>query len=142
MKCAVCGKEFIPTRSTQRYCSSTCRRYAIHHGINDNRVEESTYVLAIREFTCLRCGKRVRVTDPRDCRTKFCSQHCEKLYWKHPDVKSVTVHREFTCRECGKVVVVETPKDRRRAFCCDACRKKWFNRNKNILNKERSSIHG
>lgn len=45
--------------------------------------EGPLYVSVIREFTCLRCGKHVRVTDGRDCRTKFCSQHCEKLYWKH-----------------------------------------------------------
>ena len=83
MKCAVCGKEFTPTRVTQRYCGYTCRRYANHHGINDNRVEGPLYAPVIREFTCLRCGKHVRVTDGRDCRTKFCSQHCEKLYWKH-----------------------------------------------------------
>ena len=79
MKCAVCGKEFTPTRITQRYCGYTCRRYANHHGINDNRVEGPLYAPVIREFTCLRCGKHVRVTDGRDCRTKFCSQHCEKL---------------------------------------------------------------
>lgn len=133
--CAVCGKEFTPVRNIQRYCSSTCRRYALHHGINDNRVEEPAYMPTIREFTCLRCGKRVRITNSRDCRTKFCSQHCEKLYWKHPGVKSVVVHREFTCRECGKAVVITTPKDRRRLFCCDTCRKKWFNREKRILNK-------
>ncbi len=135
MKCAVCGKKFTPIHITQRYCSCTCRRYANHHGINDKRVEDSLHAPVIREFTCLRCGKRVRVTNSRDCRTKFCSQHCEKLYWKHSErVRSVVVHREFTCRECGKAVVVTTPNDRRRSFCCDTCRKKWFNRKKSILN--------
>ncbi len=133
MKCAVCGKEFTPTRSTQRYCGYTCRRYANHHGINDNRVEGPLYAPVIREFTCLRCGKHVRVTDGRDCRTKFCSQHCEKLYWKHSKkVSSVVMHREFTCRECGKIVIVTTPEDRRRAFCCDDCRKRWFNKRRKV----------
>ena len=133
MKCAVCGKEFTPTRITQRYCSYTCRRYANHHGINDNRVEGPACAPTIREFTCLQCGKQVRVTNPRDCRTKFCSQHCEKLYWKHPEhVSSVLVHREFTCRECGKVVIVNTPKDRRRSFCSDTCRRRWFNKQRKV----------
>ncbi len=139
MKCAVCGKEFTPTRRTQRYCSYTCRRYANHHGINDNRIEGPVYAPTIREFTCLQCGRRVRVTELRDCRTKFCCQHCEKLYWKHPEhVSSVSVHREFTCRECGKVVVVTEPKDRRRSFCSDTCRKRWFNRNRKILLEQKS----
>lgn len=26
-KCAVCGKEFIPYRSYQKYCSKKCRLY-------------------------------------------------------------------------------------------------------------------
>lgn len=110
----------------------------LHHGINDNRVEGPLYVSVIREFTCLRCGKHVRVTDDRDCRTKFCSQHCEKLYWKHSQkVSSVVMHREFTCRECGKVVVVTEPKDRRRSFCSDECRKRWFNQRRSVSYKPR-----
>lgn len=132
------AKNLPPTRITQRYCGYTCRRYADHHGINDNRVEGPLYAPVIREFTCLRCGKHVRVTDGRDCRTKFCSQHCEKLYWKHSKkVSSVVMHREFTCRECGKVVVVTEPKDRRRSFCSDECRKRWFNQRRSVSYKPR-----
>ena len=96
------------------------------------------YAPVRQEFTCLRCGKHVRVTDGRDCRTKFCSQHCEKLYWKHSKkVFSVVMHREFTCRECGKVVVVTEPKDRRRSFCSDECRKRWFNQRRSVSYKPR-----
>ena len=142
MKCIVCGKEFTPTRSTQRYCSNTCRRYANHHGIHPARTEISCQGPVIREFTCLQCGKRVRVTDSRDCRTKFCSQHCAKLYWKHSKkVSSVVVPRTFACRECGKVVIVTTPKDRRRIFCCDDCRKRWFSRKEHRSHKTVGTLY-
>ncbi len=137
MKCVVCGKEFVQTRVTQRYCGYVCRRYANHHGINDNRAESPIHIPAIRKFSCLRCGKEVRVTDNRDCRTKFCSQRCEKLYWKHSkNVRSVLVQREFICRECGKVVNVSDPKDRRRIFCCGECRRHWFNARRSVMYKK------
>ncbi len=38
----------------------------------------------VRSFRCARCGTLVEVTDPsKDRRRRFCSPHCEKLYWKH-----------------------------------------------------------
>lgn len=80
--CAVCGQEFIADRVTQKYCSSYCRRYAHRHGAN-NHVRSSRKKEALRTFRCLKCGKLVRVTEPTDRRIKFCSAHCERLYWKH-----------------------------------------------------------
>ena len=37
MNCVICGKEFTPRRSIQKYCSAECRRYANRHGVNDIR---------------------------------------------------------------------------------------------------------
>ena len=137
MKCAVCGKEFTSTRITQRYCSYTCRRYANHHGINDNRVEGPLYAPTIREFTCLQCGKRVRVTETRDCRTKFCSQHCEKLYWKHPEKKREKGIRQFQCHACGKNVIVTDPLDRRRFYCSETCREAQHRAKQKVIRAEK-----
>ena len=112
--CAVCGREFTADRVTQKYCSSYCRRYAHRHGAN-NHVRSSRKKEALRTFRCLKCGKLVRVTEPTDRRIKFCSAHCERLYWK----------------------------DKRTIFCSQACREKWFslNRNKNTLHiKHHSAI--
>ncbi|WP_301859962.1 hypothetical protein [uncultured Megasphaera sp.] len=129
MICPICGKEFTPRRSIQKYCSYECRRYANRHGANDVRPEKSSTAPVIREFRCLKCKKLVKVRDRSDGRMKFCSQHCEKLYWKHSKkVKAATVYREFTCKECGKVVAVTDPLDRRRIFCCRQCRIRWFSR--------------
>ena len=38
-----------------------------------------------REFDCKMCGHRVVVTERSDHRMCFCSEHCEKRYWKHAD---------------------------------------------------------
>ena len=96
-------------------------------------------------FRCLKCGKLVRVTEPTDRRIKFCSAHCERLYWKHSKkVSSVVIRRAFQCRNCGTLVEITEPKDKRTTFCSQACREKWFSlhRNKNTLhvNVKRNSV--
>lgn len=143
--CAVCGQEFIADRVTQKYCSSYCRRYAHRHGAN-NHVRSSRKKEALRTFRCLKCGKLVRVTEPTDRRIKFCSAHCERLYWKHSKkVSSVVIRRAFQCRNCGTLVEITEPKDKRTTFCSQACREKWFSlhRNKNTLhvNVKRNSVN-
>lgn len=138
MICVICGKKFEACRSTQKYCSAACRRYANRHGGNDHAefpvpVEKPV----IREFRCLKCGKIVYVTEPEDCRLKFCSQRCEKAYWKHSKrVRPLTVYREFCCRKCGKPVVVTDPKDRRTVFCSQYCRTHCFDPQKKYSRKK------
>lgn len=125
-KCPVCGTIFIAERRTQKYCSSFCRRYAHRYGL----VEHAASVdgaNALRTFQCVQCGKVVSVADERDKRTKFCSAHCERLYWKHSQhVKPSTVVRTFHCKNCGILVEVRDAKDKRTAFCSAACRIQWF----------------
>ena len=123
--CPVCGKEFTAIRVTQRFCSTSCRLWSYRHNPRSN---ESTLnrEKVIRTFQCLKCGRIVYVADPADRRTKFCSSHCERLYWKHSEkVRPKAVNRTFRCRQCGKVVHVTEPKDRRTAFCSDDCRNLW-----------------
>ncbi len=118
--CEVCGKEFIKRHARQKYCGPSCARYANRHK-QIIRIEDPDAPV-IRTFTCRRCGEEVRVTDPNDKRLKFCSQHCEKLFWKHPEkVQAVFVAREFHCKGCGKLVEVTSAFDRRHAFCSKEC---------------------
>ncbi|CAL7895690.1 hypothetical protein [Fusobacterium necrophorum] len=35
-----------------------------------------------REFYCRHCGTYVKIVDPKDKRTVYCSQKCEKQYWR------------------------------------------------------------
>ncbi len=36
-----------------------------------------------RRFECKRCGDTVYVDRPDDHRTVFCSQYCEREFWRH-----------------------------------------------------------
>ena len=120
--CDLCGRAFTAHRKTQRFCSKACRRLAYRK----HPKEEDGAGPALRTFPCARCGRLVRVTDERDQRRKFCSSHCERLYWKHSKEKAgKEVCRTFQCRQCGKTVTVTDPRSRRRAFCSDACRLAW-----------------
>ena len=41
-----------------------------------------------KQFYCKKCHILVTVTNIKDRRKKFCSPHCEKLYWKHPKLST------------------------------------------------------
>ena len=131
--CVVCGSPFTADRVTQKYCSSSCRRYAHRNGLNVHETAKSGNDI-IRSFYCLKCGKLVVVAEQRDKRTKFCSAHCERLYWKHSkktkQIHPGTVCRTFSCRQCGTVVVVTEAKDKRTSFCSEACRIRWFSQHR------------
>ncbi len=122
--CPICGKQFQKKMIRQKYCSPACGRYANRH--NKVTHTEMPNAEVIRTFTCRRCGELVKVTDPLDKRLKFCSQHCEKLFWKHPEkAEALVVERTFVCRGCGKTVKVTSAFDRRHTFCSKKCQQKY-----------------
>ncbi len=128
MKCVVCGQEFTPKRSWQKYCSSTCKRKAYHQREEAPRaITEDGPV--IREFHCRKCGKLVQVRDHKDFRMRFCSKKCEESYWKHSHKNrpEETVF-QFRCAECGTLVTISNSKDRRKRFCSALCRRRWSNK--------------
>ncbi|NJE33583.1 hypothetical protein E0L13_00880 [Megasphaera sp. SW808] len=130
--CPACGREFTARRVTQKYCSTACRLWAYRHRPNIH-ASLPTKGKILRTFRCLRCGEVVSVRSAADKRTKFCSPHCERLYWKHSKtkgVKSQSVSRTFRCRQCGRLVKVTEPKDRRMAFCSNGCRERWVYENR------------
>lgn len=124
-ECVVCGTSFEPVRKSQKYCSHKCQHYARKHDVEERQEDETAPIL--RTYTCVRCGKPINIRSNADRRIKFCSKHCEKLYWKHSRKQTPEkVHREFTCENCGKHVVIDEPKDLRRRFCCRKCSVHYF----------------
>lgn len=84
--CKNCGKPFRTKTSRQCFCCADCREE--FYKKKGNRHEEpAPGVPIIREFVCKNCGYHVRVADAADHRTVFCSQQCEKDYWKHGYLK-------------------------------------------------------
>lgn len=138
--CPVCGSWFSPRHRRQKYCSQACCRYANRHG---GKTFDGTVLIsdphkpALRTFLCKHCGAEVRVTEKQDLRTKFCSQHCENLYWKHSkrQKRGLPEHRSFVCRCCGTQVDIACSSDRRTIFCSHACSARWHARNRRVNGK-------
>lgn len=83
--CNECGCEFTKKTIRQRFCSPKCHRKYYHRQENRHtgvhRLPKPGEPI-LREFQCKNCGCLVQVVDRRDQRKKFCSQECEKYYWK------------------------------------------------------------
>ena len=99
--CPVCGKEFMADRSTHRYCSAVCRRYAYRHRHEDETPPSQ------------RAGGKVL------------------YWKHSKNVESQPVQHAFRCRNCGVLVEIRDAKDRRTAFCSADCRKQWFSLHRN-----------
>lgn len=81
--CEICGKQFVPAYSCQKYCSKECKwkGYTLSKTVK------------VDEKTCIHCGKQF--TPPSNkLHKKYCSQAC---YFASKD-KTVTL----TCEFCGK----------------------------------------
>lgn len=88
MKCPNCNEEFSPRAVNQIYCSTRCGdQYRRKHGAH-KRISIT--------FNCSNCGRTV-VTEPEngDKRTRFCSESCEKKYWKHPPCDYPSTFKNF-----------------------------------------------
>lgn len=77
MKCPECKKEFTSLSINQKYCCSTC-------GYKYRKKYPELVHFPVISFYCAYCGKSVVTDGKNDKRTRFCSQVCEKKYWRHP----------------------------------------------------------
>ena len=77
MQCPNCSAEFSPLSVNQIYCSSKC-------GEAYRRKHPAVTRFPSISFNCSFCGKAVVTDGKNDKRTRFCSETCEKKYWRHP----------------------------------------------------------
>ena len=78
MKCLNCGEEFVQLSVNQKYCCKEC-------GKKFRRTHKVALLYPSITFSCSQCGKTVVTEDGSgDMRTRFCSESCEKKFWKHP----------------------------------------------------------
>lgn len=80
MNCAYCNKEFIPTRSTQRFCCKKCNDKS-RSGV---RLQKYTY-------TCVYCGKEYH--PKQKDRNVYCSRECR---YKHQKEQAKGTYKERT----------------------------------------------
>ena len=77
--CPNCGTVFKTQHHSKRFCCIQCCRDWYHkHGKPHKEAQRGDEVL--RQFRCKNCGKMVVVVEPKDRRTQFCCQPCEKAY--------------------------------------------------------------
>lgn len=87
MKCRQCGTEFTPLSVNQKFCSASCgAKWRYRHGADP--VPSVT-------FRCAKCGKLVVTDGISDRRTRFCSQSCEKRWWRHPPYEHESSRTNF-----------------------------------------------
>ncbi|MEO0141427.1 MAG: hypothetical protein ABIM88_07780 [candidate division WOR-3 bacterium] len=108
IKCAFCGREFVPQSRDTRYCSRRCACEA--------------RVSFREERACAVCGKRFTVTG-RTRNRRYCSRECLYSTLRGPRPGFWT---EMTCPVCGKVFMVyksETNPNSRwmRKYCSRDC---------------------
>lgn len=77
MKCLECNAEFAQLAVNQLYCSVRC-------GDSYRKKHPAETHFPSVSFCCSYCGKAVVTDGKKDKRTRFCSQTCEKKYWRHP----------------------------------------------------------
>lgn len=83
--CPQCSNSFFTKNQHQIYCSKQCQRKyykkIYYHRVTKRNISNTNSIL--RQFYCAKCHKLIFIYDSKDKRYKFCSPHCEKLYWKH-----------------------------------------------------------
>ena len=82
--CPVCGRAFELRGANHVYCTKSCEKKAYYRGTNNEMTSAALSTRVPRTLNCAKCGKEVTVRDPCDQRTRFCSERCERLYWKKP----------------------------------------------------------
>ena len=94
--CKICGKEFIPRKESQIYCSKKCA------GLSKRKIDTRT---------CLTCGKQFTINSWRS--DKFCSIQCAANFHKKRVVKK--------CLNCGKEFEIPNYMDKKQHFCSTKC---------------------
>lgn len=89
-RCAWCGEIYLPGQGYKKYCSKTCFNKANHYA-RDIPDSERSKGDVIRTFHCRNCNKQVYVTDPKDRRTVFCCNSCQRKHWKYAAEKRMEV---------------------------------------------------
>lgn len=113
-KCVACGEEFVPSRSSQKYCPE-CREKGrtaeyYEHKVELNRMHAGDYTPKVFHNTCKVCGKEfVSVRVPKD----ICSVRCQEKR------RAETAK----CPGCG-VFLINKGNYTGRGYCSEACKEK------------------
>ena len=100
--CLYCGKEFIPRKDTQKFCSNVCN--SRYYGERNKKYK-----------TCPVCGKQCWCGSSRRV---YCSDECKDKIKKPKQAKT-----KYYCHICGAEI-----KSRSKFYCCEECRMEYERR--------------
>ena len=120
--CLICGKNFVPAKSSVKYCSCEC-------------YYKSAYTERIKKL-CPVCGK-IFLVEQKKSSAKYCSCQCAgKATAKLRRKKKSPQHRktlpEKTCPICAKIFI---PNNQKQTCCSKSCAAKMKHQ-KNFSNKQ------
>ena len=127
-QCVICGKEFSTNRSTQKICSSECRRGLKRQWDCEYRKRKAKAKTKTPK-KCVVCGKEFI---PKTSRYVACSPECSRIN----NIRKIELNRRKIrerdkerinedipykpiCYTCGKSFVPAYPREH---FCSDKCR--------------------
>lgn len=101
--CTECGKEFL-SKDPRKCCSELCRKAS--HSKKTQKVKV--------EKTCKFCGKKFKVHQSMQKRTKYCCRKCKDA--------GLRVQTEITCAQCQKVISTQKwYADNGKKYCSKVC---------------------
>jgi len=107
-KCAKCKKGFIASRSSQKYCSTKCRRNAIKSKRKRTKVHAK-----FLDKVCPVCSKTFNTNLTHKV---FCDEEC---YLQHKS--TVYTKKEIEVRTCLYCLKEFETTHTRKKYCCNEC---------------------
>ena len=116
-KCGICGKEFEPYNSNQKFCTPECANE------NHKRKAREKYRkrMTVEPRKCPYCGKEFVTSNHKKT---FCSEQCAQANWKAAHKKPAKPKKPMTTRKCLTCGKEFTPARNCQKYCSPVCRKK------------------
>mgnify|MGYP002624069942 CR=1 FL=1 len=123
--CAVCGGEFIPRHSLQKYCSAECSRLAHLAVCRNCRAKKKLSDGRPALVKCAVCGEEF---EPKNINQKYCSPECKAAHdrdrarekWQKQN--GLQYPCEKPCVDCGQNFIAYKANSKRCPKCQEAFR--------------------
>lgn len=126
-ECKGCGRQFLPKRKEQKFCSSSCAAKDYHKEKNVSGSNNPNWKGGNINKICEECGNSFTVGYSRREKARFCSLICANNYQSlHPyTIGKRNPKPIIMCELCGNQIQVDADRQKRRRFCSYECFRKW-----------------
>jgi len=131
LSCLLCGREFLPIRENQKYCSQKCYNVyysGLHPGFSTEYRRRKREILVKK---CRECEVEFQTTNFNKV---FCSNIC-KIKWNN-GARETTQHEMRECPVCHKTFRPMQKTGVGRTYCTPVCRNKFYNSRRTVVSKQ------